>query len=157
MLYTLSIGGDERPFDDGDASDLPQLIADVAHARVDFLILTNDDTGEYVQCAEAYTRLVVERHERVGDRWRQYRLCRRGGSRERLPPRVEGFEGYEQREVLDPREVAIIFADFLAGCSPSADFELMDTTDEYEEEATSAAETSSGGFFARMKKKLLGD
>ena len=155
MSFRLSIGGDEQPFDDDLASELSDLIVGVATGRVEFLILTREATGEYLQCAGANEALIAERRDRAAQGWAHYRLCRRGGSRERLPPAVEGYQGYEARELLDVGEVELAFEDFMAGRPPSDTFEIGDTMDADTASVVEPA-SESGGIFGRLRRRLFG-
>lgn len=155
MAFTISIGGDERPLTGHDRDELATYIVDVACSRAEFLILTNEKTSEYIQCADAYGRLVVERRDRRGAAFVQSRIVRKAGSREKLPPRVEGYEGYEKREVLDVEEVVRLFENFMAGAGVEGEFEAVDVTQEYAEAAQAEEEQRSEaapGIFGRIKK-----
>ena len=138
MAFTISIGGEERPLDDEQRAELATYLVDVACSRTDFLILSNDETSEYIQCAEAYGRLVAERRDRQGAAFKQCRIVRAGASREKLPPRVAGYEGYEEREVLNVEDVERLFEEFLSGQSVGPGFGAIDVTDEHAEAAQSA-------------------
>ena len=61
--------------------------------------------------------------------FRHYRIVREGASRERLPPRVAGYQGYEKREVLEVEEAERLFEDFLAGRRLGPGFEAFDVDD----------------------------
>ncbi|KIG16521.1 hypothetical protein DB30_04434 [Enhygromyxa salina] len=137
MSFTLSIEGNEQTYAN---QDLPARLADVASETIEFLILTRDTTGEYIQSTGAYGRLVVERRDQATGAWKHYRIYRRGGATRRLPARVPGYEGYPDREVLDVDDVAGLFADFVRGKPTSAGFELLDVSAEMGLEDGSAGE-----------------
>lgn len=159
MAFTISIDGEERAFDEQERAELSTYIVDVACARADFLILTNDQSDEYIQCAEADRRLLVERRDRRGGSFKHYQVVREGGSREKLPPRVEGYEGYERRAVLDIEDAEGLFEEFLSGQPIGARFEALDMTDELERAAQSAGDArgnESKGFLGKLKKLFGG-
>lgn len=140
MAYTLNLDGVERPLNKRERANIAAFIADVASGRADFMIIREDKTKEFVQCAEAHGGVVAERKVRAGRSWQQTRIVREDGSKTRLPPRVAGYQGYEEREVLKVDEFQQIVKAFLAGEPPGDGFELVDVTRDYAAAAKAADE-----------------
>ena len=159
MSYTLSIAGEEQPYT---GQDLDDMLAEVASESIEFLILTRDASQEYTQAAGAHGRLSIEQRVRVEGAWRHSRGCRRGGSTQRLPPRVPGYEGYAERELLEVDAVAALFEAFGAGLPSAPEFEWLDVSaemgleDNPPEDNPPEDEADSGSVLSRLFRRLRG-
>ncbi|MCB9596578.1 MAG: hypothetical protein H6719_27890 [Sandaracinaceae bacterium] len=121
--HTLTLGGRDEPFR-GQA--LEPLLADVAAGELDFLVLANDATGSYVQAAEAYGELIAEWRDVRPDGFTHVKLCLPGRSDARRPPKVPGYEGYLDKEILSVEDVVTIFEAFAERQAPPDFYERID-------------------------------
>ena len=159
MSYTLSIAGDEQAYT---GQDLGDMLAEVASESIEFLILTRDASEEYTQAAGAHGRLIIEQRVRVEDAWRHSKGCRRGGSTQRLPPRVPGYEGYAERELLEVDTVASLFEAFARGQPSAPELEWLDVSaemgldDDSPEDEPPEDAAGSGSVFSRLFNRLRG-
>ncbi len=131
-VFELSLGGDVHP--NVAEADLRAILADVASEAVEFAILSEERCGWFVQAAGAHGLVTVEFQHRKADGRRQHvRLCRSGlgaAGEVRRQPRVSGFEGYLEKELLSVEDAARIFERFATALDVPAYFDRVDITDE---------------------------
>ena len=128
----LSLGGHERPFHELD-EDFAVLLGWAADETVEFLVLRDRASGAFIQAAGAHGSVTVEWQQREGDSRRHLRLCRAGlgeAGKQRRPPRVAGYSGYQERELLSVADAVAAFEAFRAGKPVPPQLEVQDISAE---------------------------